>query len=387
MASIKYHRVPYQTVSEIEVKAETEQLPSLAFRNFSLTCRSTSTRAGYASALHHFMDYLKLDNSDYNRLLDRDPKHIEMDISQYILHMQEKGLASATVNMYLAAVRKFYIMNRITLNWEWIRSFKEEHERRVEDRPYTHSEIATLLKNTSIRNRAIILLMASSGPRVGAIPLVRIKDLEPIDKYGIYKITYYPKSKNDRYYTFCTPEARSEIDSYLEHRKRWGERITEESPLFRTDWSPAATVHNIRPISTDRVRNIINEIAHNSGIRGIPLENEGISKRFHIMTNHGLRKFFETNAYRAGMSEPYIDKLMGHHDGSKKVRDAYLKVEEQELLEGDSHHIGYVGIIDQLTIHNENRLQRKVEKLEIEVSKVDGVLADLAQMRQQLGLE
>lgn len=57
------------------------------------------------------------------------------------------------------------------------------------------------------------------------------------------------------------------------------------------------------------------------------------------------------------------------------------------MLEGDNRHVGYIGIMDQLTISEENRLKKKVETLQIEVSKVDGVLADLAQMRQQLGLE
>lgn len=54
-----------------------------------------------------------------------------------------------------------------------------DHEKVAEDRPYTHAEIATLLANIAPRNRAIILLMSSSGPRLGAIPLLRIKDLTP----------------------------------------------------------------------------------------------------------------------------------------------------------------------------------------------------------------
>ena len=95
-------------------------------------------------------------------------------------------------------------------------------------RPYSHSDIQTLLQNTSRLDRAIILCMALSGPRVGAIPLVRIKDLEPIDKYDIYKITYYPHSKNSRYFSFSTPECRKAIDDYLEYRKRWGEKLMEE---------------------------------------------------------------------------------------------------------------------------------------------------------------
>jgi hypothetical protein len=56
----------------------------------------------------------------------------------------------------------------ITLNWKKIHSFEPEPELRSEDRPYSHHEIATLLSKASARDRAIILLMASTGVRVGA---------------------------------------------------------------------------------------------------------------------------------------------------------------------------------------------------------------------------
>ena len=91
-------------------------------------------------------------------------------------------------------------MNDTQLNWDKIHSFEGENEKQAEDRPYTHSEIESLIQRTSPRNRAIILLMASSGLRVGAVPLLRIRDLEPIDKYSIYKINVYTKSKKSRYF-------------------------------------------------------------------------------------------------------------------------------------------------------------------------------------------
>jgi hypothetical protein len=94
--------------------------------------------------------------------------------------------------------------------------------------------------------------MSSSGCRVGAVPLLRIKDLEPIDKHGIYKITYYPKSRKYRYFSFCTPECRKEIDQYIEWRKRWGERITEESPLFRREFNPNAQ-NNVTNITDNAI--------------------------------------------------------------------------------------------------------------------------------------
>ena len=114
----------------------------------------------------------------------------------------------------LQLFRKFLDMNDvITLNWKKIHSFEPEPEQRNEDRPYTHQEIATLLSKTPPRDRAIILLMTSSGIIVGAIAYpLQLRDLHSIDKYHIYKITVYRRSSS-RYYTFCSPEARKEIHS------------------------------------------------------------------------------------------------------------------------------------------------------------------------------
>ena len=66
------------------------------------------------------------------------------------------------------------------------------------------------------------------------------------------------------------------------------------------------------------------------------------------------------------MDHIYIRRLMGQKSG---LEDSYLKLSEEELLEGDSKHTGYIGIIDQLTINEENKLRRKVETLTVEEVK------------------
>jgi site-specific recombinase XerD len=159
------------------------------------------------------MDYLKLPSYEYDKLLDKDPKLIQMDICDYITYLRKRGRASASVTTYLAALAKFYVMNDITLNWKRIKSFMGEHEKVAEDRPYTHSEIQILLDHSSVRNRAMILLMTSAGLRVGALPILRVKDLQPIDKYKIYKVSVYAKSKKSSYFSFCTPEARKHSEA------------------------------------------------------------------------------------------------------------------------------------------------------------------------------
>ena len=155
-------------------------------------------------------------------------------------------------------------MNDVQLNWDKIHSFEGDDERQTEDRPYTHSEILTLIQRTSQRNRAIILLMASGGLRVGAVPLLRNKDLEPIDKYSIYKVNVYARSRKSKYFTFCSPECRKEIDAYLEWRKRWGERIEPDSPLFRREYNATTDLelHNIKPLGSNGYSILYTEIVN-----------------------------------------------------------------------------------------------------------------------------
>ncbi|MGA7693256.1 MAG: hypothetical protein WBV72_08365 [Nitrososphaeraceae archaeon] len=117
------------------------------------------------------MSYLRLPSESLDRLLDKDPKIIQMDICDYVIHLKKSVIiAPRSIQAYLAAFHKFYVMNDVTqLNWTKIHSFLGENEKQTEDLPYTHSEIQLLIQKTTPRNRAIILLMCSAGLRVGAI--------------------------------------------------------------------------------------------------------------------------------------------------------------------------------------------------------------------------
>lgn len=66
----------------------TEQTPALAFGNFINTCRSHATRAIYQKSLHYFMDYLKIERNEYEKLLTIEPKLIQMNICNHHIHKE-----------------------------------------------------------------------------------------------------------------------------------------------------------------------------------------------------------------------------------------------------------------------------------------------------------
>jgi site-specific recombinase XerD len=191
------------------------------YKNFINSCKSEATKHNYIKGLGYFMDYLQIERGEedcYSKLIDgRDTKVIQADIIDWITHMKDVvGLSPASINLYTAAVKHFYAMNDITLNNRRINAFKPEFRNVVEDQPYTREQIKLLLDKAEQRNRAIILLLSSSGMRVGALPNLKVGDLIPIDKYQIYQIQVYKRSKS-RYVPFCTPECREEIDTHLQY--------------------------------------------------------------------------------------------------------------------------------------------------------------------------
>jgi integrase len=138
--------------------------------------------------------------------------------------MKATRLTEVYVSGNCAALRHFYDMNDVVLNWRKLTRFQNggiPETSRAKDRAYTLEEIQTMLEAgaTNTRTRAIILLLASTGIRIGAVHPLRLRNLGKVDGYGLYKITIY-ENTSEEYITFCTPEAARAIESYLELRGR-----------------------------------------------------------------------------------------------------------------------------------------------------------------------
>ena len=71
----------------------------------------------------------------------------------------------------------FYAMNDITLNRKKIGRYVPVNIRKHNDRTYTREEVTRLLEFCDLRDRSIVLLFASTGMRIGAIPDLRLEHL------------------------------------------------------------------------------------------------------------------------------------------------------------------------------------------------------------------
>ena len=319
--------------------------------------KSEETRGNYAAYLKKYMEWQGLDDM----LHVTDPRLIEKEIIAFINRKKKEGMTFTALKNYTTAVFSFYRINDVLLNTTKIGKFMPENRRVKKDRGYTHQEIGKMLEIAHERSRVVILLLASTGMRVGAIPSLKMKHLQD------NKITVYESSREE-YFTFITPECKRAIDSYIDFRSRYGEKITDKSPLIRQEFSvrDEFAIKNAKSVGTVALQWILRDIATRCGI---------LSKD--VPTAHGFRKFWMTQAVDCDMNPEIREMLLGHKIG---LASAYYRPSVDKM------YAEYEKAIDNLTIEPSKRLERKVEKLEVEKTEIQALALELGKVKQAIGM-
>ena len=174
---------------------------------------------------------------------------------------------------------------------------------------------------------------------------------------------------------FATPECASVINSYLEYRKRNGDRLKPSEPLLRDEFDINDPIRAASPktLSTFSLRARIFRLLVSSGVRERKPELEKVPngemepdtrpqyERREVMQCHGLRKFFSTTCTLQGLPPLTVEILMGHE--ALGITGIYFKPTPNDLLEGNDKMLGYANIMKSLTISEEHKLRLEVRKL------------------------
>jgi integrase len=158
-------------VSEITV------LQGRSYSNFINAIKSPSTKIGYENSLRRYMNHLKLKEIDGLLLHAASPKVIESQIIDYIMALRDSGISHATIKFLIAPIFTFYQLNDVILNRKKVSRYLGEYKRVVRDEAYSTEHIQTALQNADQRMRMIILLLASTGARVGSLPALVLRNL------------------------------------------------------------------------------------------------------------------------------------------------------------------------------------------------------------------
>jgi integrase len=372
----------------VAIQAEGE-----AYTNFTGSIRTMATLKHYLFLIQRYAAFRK--TQDLNEIIAKDTDDQRLaaaQVKEFLLSLQTKGLSQGSIRNYRNALKHFYEMNDIALNWKKISKFarmEQEHQKqqlqqkepiqpRKKDRAYRCEEIQKMLEKSNEKARAIILLLASSGMRLEAIPFLTLGNLTKITNnnhnFTLYQILVYAGS-NDEHTTFCTPEAAKAIDSYLSYRKQQGERLNPNTPLFRNDFDASDLFkvrNNIKPIGNSGISFLVRQSLERAGL--LPIPPHPVNVRHEVQRNHGFRKFANTQMIQSDMKGAAKEMLLGHSIG---LDDKYYRPTTAQLLEE------YLKAVDLLTISEENRLRKKVEELTPKSDEMQAMRDELNGWREQ----
>ncbi|MDF0681668.1 MAG: hypothetical protein P0116_11970 [Candidatus Nitrosocosmicus sp.] len=341
--------------------------------NFLFALKAPETRRQYPKRLEVFLDFLGFQGKFEDKAVTfyenalSDPKWLSCKLVEFIQYQKQRvqtnEIVESTIPNYFKAIKLFCVMNDITINWQKLNKGIPTGKRAAEDRTPTKDELLKLFEYPDRRVRPIVLVMISSGIRVGAFDYLRWKHVIPLhDGKGntvAAKLIIYPGDKEE-YFTFITLEAYSAIKDWMDFRASFGEKIIGESWIMRDIWQTTNVSYGAKwglatypkKLQSSAIKRLIDRALWEQGIRK-PLKKG--ERRHEFKTVHGFRKFFKTYCEQT-MKSINVEILMGHTIG---VSDSYYKPKEKEILED------YLKATPILTLSSDNNelIQKELEGL------------------------
>ena len=357
------------------------------FEKFIHSINAQPTKSVYTRYLKGFMKFSGF--TKYEELVDISDEDKYNLISDYIIHMKEdRKVSYSSINSNFSAIKKFFASNNIQLPWDQLKNFNRKKIGKViDDRVYTKEEIIRLLDHSDLRMRVIVLTLLSTGMRAGGLAELKYKDLEYIEKYGIYKITVYSYDIAEKYVTFCTPECAEAIQKYLKYRESIGDIIKPESPIIYRKLVKIQYGGNKREmvetnlfndhITSDSLQRSVSRLQHKSKVTEIIHSNDEYARgkiRKAMMRCHAFRKIFNSICIEKNVNHYVKERLLGHKASlgldMNYMRDNLFTngKEPDKLLLSE-----YLKVIDDLTVSDENKLKRenRILKTEKQILKTE----------------
>lgn len=389
------------TAAETQIATKRPRLPKKDFdkflmgRSYAVFRRAIKTQTTldfYRRNLCYFLSHIGMTTEEVVEkyspyIVTKDGEHkpnvqgqiaLQKLVEEYMLYLAERvdrgEIKPSSVITIMPAVKLFLDMSDCVLNWSKLNKLLPRGELVAEDEAYSREDISRLLAYSDLRGKLVILLLVSSGMRLGGLANLKMGDITPIydTKDPARLLAAHVKvyaGTEDEYDTFITPEAWKCLQTYRALRESWGETITKESPVLLKRFCKETLVEGrAQPMRSHTIQELLIRTRKKAGVD--VRSKHYNDKRFTIKTCHGTRKLFDTTVKRLRTPEGQRivahdskEKLMGHRlRGDYALDEAYDRSDMvKELLQD------YLKAIPSLTISDEERLQLQVNSLQEDI--------------------
>ena len=341
-----------------------------------------STLEGYLTVLGKYFEFQKMSPTELvNEAIDELGLHpAKQRVSgRFFRYMEaiKESHAKTTQNMHRACIKSFYKANYIIIP---LGISKEKNAKpKIENmfdwpggNPEHKAIIREMITHSNARNKAIILLMSSSGIGAREVRNLTIEKFsEDIVRNDIATLRIRRQKTDVDFTTFASPEAVEAVRQWLEVRKiehqeyrenvmrKTGNDIGEDTCkcLFVSRRN-----NNIHPIENDAFGRIFRGISKKMG------ENYTNGKfDFNKVRSHNLRKFFNSTLKNAGIDSDMVEGWMGHELGA--VKGAYNFDDAKAMKEIYAKNMGKVMVYTETVRVLDNEAAEEFQKLQSKIAQ------------------
>ena len=209
---LKNTKVPIQT---IQIPGIIEQMKIYINLQYN-----QNTKTNYKYALKNFNKYIE---TQQIKEIQLNKNVIETILKSYKKYLINSNYSNKTINLYLTVIQNFFKYMGISTTIKKVENTTNSKEYKYLTIPEIKKLIETIPETTNkkelqLRNKAIILLMFSSGLRVNE--LINIKANDYYKQENNYYISIKPKGKLNNIILPIAPETSQAINLYLENKKK-----------------------------------------------------------------------------------------------------------------------------------------------------------------------
>ncbi|RKZ66173.1 MAG: hypothetical protein DRQ48_10985 [Gammaproteobacteria bacterium] len=226
------------------------------------------------------------------------------DISAFVEYEQDRGLKTLSVISHLRVIYAFimYLVGQKIIGPEIMKPKVRMQEPDALPKAIPKEDIDCILDAiSSVRDRALIMLLLRTGMRIGELLAVKLEDIVLHDQ----KILIYVGSKN---YEGRVVYYSSDAEQALKHWLRTRDK-TKRSLFYG---------HSDKPLSYGAAWSAMRKT----------LERAGLSDKGYSL--HNLRHTFATDMLNAGLRIEVLQQLLGHKDIELTLRYARLSDQRRE---------------------------------------------------------
>lgn len=332
--------------------------------------------------------------------LDIDERNISIYFSKYHIYLKNtRKNSKGTINLKMVTFESFYREFNIELPKTPEKKNKIPRVRKKDIPSWEDVELA-LKKVESLKNKAIILFILTSGLRGGDTSKLTIGDfLEATEKFhngtledllkqdhsNIIPSWYIDAEKTSRRgnlcITFNTPEAVEAIFNYLEQRIDKGYSVDVDTALFRSDHS--INNHFLNSDSIGRIFRTINKKIFNAAednLGRVFFRAQNLRKLFISTCSANLPKaMFAVEESSTRVKElDYLAVLAGHKPSKGDMTISYDAIEPEDIEPYYLQLTKYlsIGKVEPKDIKSADyiEMQNKLNKMETIVNKHDTII-------------